>query len=129
MALCVVVLSAKASPVLILSGCSLATTGVTVCPMGSVAPASDDTFAGFVAVRSIEDAEAREARRLELQERRSRSVHGVDEEKSDEDWMVTWEEGEKANPKVSLTATAVHQAWPSARADRFLGLAELDGGV
>jgi len=67
--------------------------------MGSVAPASDDTFAGFVAVRSREDAEAREARRLELQERRSRSVHGVDEEKSDEDWMVTWEEGEKANPK------------------------------
>jgi hypothetical protein len=68
--------------------------------MGSVAPPPDDTFSGFIAVRSREDAEAREIRRLELQERRSRSVHGVKEEKTDEDWMVGWEEGEKANPKV-----------------------------
>jgi hypothetical protein len=70
--------------------------------MGSVAPPPDDTFSGYLAVRSREDAEAREARRLELQERRSRSVHGVKEEKTDEDWMVGWEEGEKANPKVRL---------------------------
>jgi hypothetical protein len=63
-----------------------------VSPFGGVAPSGVDAEEGLTAVRSHEEEEEREVER---------------QKKGPDPYAVTFEPGDKANPKVSILLTAI----------------------